>query len=382
GLVDLHTHLREPGDEAAETVASGARAAARGGYTAVVAMANTDPPIDSAPVARDVLSLGAGAPCEVAVAGAITVGRGGGQIAPLAEMAALGVRIFSDDGRGVQDAGVLRRALEYASDLGVVVAEHCEDESLSKGGHMNEGAVSARLGIPAQPASAEEVLVIRDLELAALTGATMHFCHLSTRRSVALVAEARRRGLPVSCEVTPHHLALSESAVSSFDPRFKVNPPLRTDDDVEALREACAGGEVDAIATDHAPHTDARKEATFDEAPFGMIGLETAYAVAYSVLVAGRPGKAVPIRDVIGLLSWRPARIAGLHLSSGHGGPIAPGAIAHLCVFDPTERWVVDPKSFASRSHNSPFSGTELCGRVRHTIFRGEPVVVDGLAAK
>ena len=382
GLVDLHAHLREPGGEAAETVESGARAAALGGYTAVVAMANTDPPIDSAAVARDVLSLGVAAACEVAVAGSITVGRKGERIVPFAEMAALGIRVFSDDGRGVQDAGVMRRALEYASDLGVVLAQHCEDESLSKGGHMHEGAISARLGIPAQPGSAEEAMVMRDLELARLTGGTIHFCHLSTRHSIDLVTAAKESHLAVTCEVTPHHLSLTHAAVESFDPRFKVNPPLRTDEDVEALRAACADGRVDAIATDHAPHTDASKEGTFDESPFGVIGLETAYAVAYSVLVAERTEDATPLQRLVGLISARPARIAGLHASSGQGGPIAAGAMAHLCVFDPTQRWVVDPKTFASRSHNSPFAGRTLTGRVRHTVLAGEPVVVDGQATR
>lgn len=377
GLVDLHSHLREPGGEAAETIESGGRAAALGGYTAVVAMPNTDPPIDSAAVARDVLSLGESAPCEVAVAGAITLGRQGERLAPFAEMASLGIQLFSDDGRGVQDAGVMRRALEYASDLGIVLAQHCEDESLSQGGHMHEGAVSSRLGIPAQPASAEETMVLRDLELAKLTGGKIHFCHLSTRRSINLVAAAKKSRLAVTCEVTPHHLSLTHAAVESFDPRFKVNPPLRTDDDLEALRAACVDGRVDAIATDHAPHTDAAKEGTFDESPFGMIGLETAYAVAYSVFVADRAA-AMPLERLVGLLSSHPARIAGLRVSSGQGGRVAHGEVAHLCAFDPTERWVVDPKAFASRSHNSPFAGTTLTGRVRHTILLGEPVVVDG----
>jgi dihydroorotase len=381
GLVDIHTHLREPGEESAETVESGARAAALGGYTAVVAMPNTDPPVDSAAVARDVLLLGENAPCEVAVAGTITIGRRGERLAPFAEMAALGIRIFTDDGRGVQDAGVMRRALEYASDLGVVLAQHCEEESLSKGGHMHEGAVSARLGIPAQPASAEEAMVLRDLLLARATAATIHFCHLSTRHSVDLVAAAKRERVAVTCEVTPHHLTLTHAAVESYDPRFKVNPPLRTDDDVESLRAACADGRVDAIATDHAPHTDASKEGTFDESPFGVIGLETAYAVVYSALVA-EPADPTAIERLVGLLSSSPARIAGLDASSGQGGPLAPGAIGHLCVFDPTERWVVDPKTFASRSHNSPFSGDKLTGRVRHTILRGEAVVVDGQAMR
>jgi dihydroorotase len=254
GLVDLHTHLRQPGREEAETVESGARAAAKGGFSAVVAMPNTEPPIDSAAVAEEVLALGRGRPCEVLVAGAITLGRAGERLAPMRELAALGVRLFTDDGTGVQDGGLMRRALEYARGLGVILAEHCEDERLAAGGSMHEGEWSSRLGLPGIPAAAEETMLARDLALVALTGAPMHFLHLSTQGSVELLAAARAKGLPVSAEVTPHHLALSDAAVAGYDPVFKVNPPLRSAADARALKEALASGTIDAIATDHAPH--------------------------------------------------------------------------------------------------------------------------------
>jgi len=386
GLVDLHTHLREPGGEAAETVESGARAAALGGYTAVVAMPNTDPAIDNAAIVRDVLALGTGACADVALAGAITVGRAGERLAPFAEMAALGVRLFTDDGRGVQDARLMRRALEYAGSLGVVLAEHCEDEALASGGHMNEGAWSSRLGIPGQPALAEEAMLARDLGLVRLTGSPMHFLHLSTVGSVALLRAARSEGLAVTAEATPHHLSLTEESVASYDPVFKVNPPLRTAADVAAVRGALTDGVIDAIATDHAPHPVEAKEEPFESAPPGMLGLETALAVVYGAL--GRPGgdggggpRCTAI-ELFALMSWRPARIAALDVTGGHGGPVAPGARAHLCVFDPAARWVVDPAAGASRSRNSPYAGRELTGRVRHTLLAGEPVVLGGEAQR
>lgn len=383
GLVDLHAHLREPGGEDAETIESGSRAAAVGGYTAVVAMANTDPPIDCAAVVRDVLDLARSASCEVAPAGAVTVGRSGERLAPMFEMAKLGVRIFTDDGRGVQDAGVMRRALEYGRDLDIVIAEHCEDESLSHHGHMHEGEWSSRLGVPAQPAIAEEAMVARDIALARLTGARLHLLHLSSAVSVALVASAKRDGVEVTAEATPHHITLTDAALSTYDPRFKVNPPLRESTDTEAVRAGLRDGTIDAVATDHAPHTEAAKEAPLDEAPPGFIGLETAYAVCYGALIADTNGASpLSLRDLLALLSWSPARIAGLDRSSGQGGPIEKGAPASLCVFDPTERWTVGATPFASRSSNSPFSGMKLSGRVRHTIYRGEPVVVDAVAQR
>ena len=380
GLVDLHAHLREPGREEAETVETGARAAALGGYTAVVAMPNTEPAIDSAAVVRQVLDLGAGAACEVAVAGAITVGREGRQLAPLAEMAALGVRLFTDDGAGVQDARLMRRALEYASGVarpdggrGVTLAQHCEDLALSAGGHAHEGEWSSRLGIPGVPAEAEELMVARDLALARLTGARLHLLHLSTAGSVDLVRRAKAAGLPVTAEAAPHHFVLDHSAMAAYDPVFKVNPPLRTPADVAAVRAGLADGTLDAIATDHAPHAQEAKEAPFDEAPPGMLGLETALALALGEL-------GLPIEAVLALFSWRPARIAGL--SASHGGPVAPGRPANLCVVDPAAVWVVEPERLASRSRNTPYAGRKLTGRVRHTVLRGEPVVVDGEAQR
>jgi dihydroorotase len=373
GLVDLHAHLRQPGREEAETVETGSRAAALGGYTAVVAMPNTEPAIDSAAVVREVLDLGVDACCDVAVAGAITVGRAGHQLAPMAEMAALGVRIFTDDGTGVQDARLMRRALEYASTLGVILAQHCEDSSLAAGGHMHEGEWSSRLGIPGQPAEAEELMVMRDLALCRLTGAPVHFLHLSTAGSLAMVRGAKASGLPVTAEVAPHHFTLTDESVSSYDPVFKVHPPLRTADDVAAVRAALADGTVDAIATDHAPHAPETKEAPFDQAPPGMLGLETALALSLTELD-------LPIEAVLALLSWQPAAIAGL--SAHHGGPIAEGRPANLCVIDPAFAWTVDPTRLASRSRNTPYAGRKLTGKVRHTLLRGEPVVINGEAQR
>jgi dihydroorotase len=374
GLVDLHTHLREPGREEAETVETGSRAAALGGFTAVVAMPNTDPPIDCVAVVRDVVELGrlAGL-CDVRVAGAITAGRAGERLSAMGEMAAAGVRLFTDDGRGVQDARLMRRALEYARGLGVTLAQHCEDEELSLGGHMNEGEWSSRLGIPGQPAEAEELMVMRDIALARLTGGRVHFQHLSTDGSVAMVRAAKRGGLAITAEATPHHLLLTEASCSGYDPVFKVNPPLRTPNDVEALRRGLGDGTVDAIATDHAPHETETKEQAFDEAPPGMLGLETALAIALTDLD-------LDIAAVLALLSWRPAAIAGL--DDVHGGPVAEGRPANLCVIDPAAPWVVEPDRLASRSRNTPYAGRKLSGRVRHTILHGAPVVVDGEARR
>ncbi len=375
GLVDLHTHLREPGREEAETVETGSRAAALGGFTAVVAMPNTDPPIDSASVVREVLELGRSAPCDVHSSGAITVGRKGEQLSPMAEMADLGVRLFTDDGDGVQDAGLMRRALEYASGLPqpVTLAQHCEVAALAAGGHMHEGEWSSRLGIPGQPAESEELMVARDIVLSRLTGMRVHFQHLSTAVSVDLVREAKARGLKVTAEATTHHFTLTDAEVASYDPLYKVNPPLRPDADVQAVRAGLADGTIDAIATDHAPHTQEAKEQAFDQAPPGMLGLETALALALTELD-------LPIAQVLALLSWRPAAIAGL--SDQHGGPVAEGRPANLCVIDPSETWTVDPARSASRSRNNPYAGRTLTGRVRHTFLFGEPVVIDGEAQR
>jgi len=373
GLVDLHTHLREPGHEEAETVETGSRAAALGGFTAVVAMPNTEPAIDSAAVVREVLDLGKAALCDVHVAGAITVGRLGTQLAPMAEMAQLGVRLFTDDGRGVQDNRLMRRALEYASGLGVTLAQHCEDESLAAGGHMNEGEWSSRLGIPGIPAEAEELMVLRDIALARLTGAPVHFQHLSTAGAIAMVRAAKAGGLAVTAEATPHHFTLTDECCAGYDPVFKVNPPLRSAGDVAAVRAALGDGTVDAIATDHAPHAQEAKEQPFDDAPPGMLGLETALALALTELELG-------LVDVLALLSWRPAVIAGV--ADAHGGPIVEGRSANLCVIDPGATWTVDPATLASRSRNTPYAGRTLTGRVRHTFLWGEHVVRDGEATR
>ncbi|HET6954509.1 MAG TPA: dihydroorotase [Acidimicrobiales bacterium] len=373
GLVDLHTHLRQPGKEEAETVETGARAAALGGFTCVLAMPNTTPAIDSAGVAREVLDLGRDAVCDVRAAAAITVGRAGTQLAPLAELAALGVRFFTDDGSGVQDGRLMRRALEYARGLGVTLAQHCEDEVLAAGGAMHEGAVSSRLGLPGQPPEAEEVMVMRDIALARLTGARVHFQHLSTGRSVALVAAAKAEGLPVTCEATPHHFTLTDERCSSYDPVFKVNPPLRPAADVAAVRAGLASGTVDCIATDHAPHAPETKEQPFDQAPPGMLGLETALALALTQLD-------LPLAEVLALLSWRPAAIVGA--GDEHGGPVVAGRPANLCVVDPAATWTVDADRLASRSRNTPYAGMTLTGRVRHTVLHGEAVVIDAEAQR
>ena len=369
GLIDLHTHLRQPGREEAETIETGSRAAALGGYTTVVAMPNTTPPIDSAGVVREIMALAASALCTVEVSGAITVGRAGERLAPLAELAGLGVRLFTDDGSGVQDGRLMRRALEYARPLGVLLAEHCEDEALAAGGVMHEGAWSARMGVPGQPAEAEEVMVMRDIALARLTGARVHLQHLSTARSVELVRQAKAARLRVTCEATPHHLSLTDEACQGFDTAFRVNPPLRPAPDRDAVRAGLLDGTIDAVATDHAPHDQEAKEQPFDQAPPGMLGLETAMA-----LTLGELNLADAPQTLFALLSWQPAGVLGLAAAAGS---LAQGAPADLCIIDPAERWVVDPARLASRSRNTPYAGRALQGRVRHTLHRGEPVVID-----
>ena len=373
GLVDIHTHLREPGKEEAETVETGARGAALGGYTAILAMPNTTPTLDSAAVVQQVLDLGRTAPCDVYTSGAITVGRAGEQLAPMAEMAALGVRVFTDDGAGVQSNAMMRRAMEYAQGLGVTLAQHCEDDALCGGGHMHEGEWSARLGIPGQPAEAEELMVMRDIALARLTGCRIHFQHMSTARSVAMIRDAIAAGLPVTAEATTHHFTLTHAECASYDPLYKVNPPLRTAEDVIAVKAGLADGAIGIIATDHAPHTAETKELPFDQAPPGMLGLETALALALTELD-------LPIQQVLAALSWNPAQVIGA--GDTHGLPVTEGNPANLCVIDPEATWTVDGQAMASRSHNTPYQGRELKGRVRHTILHGEPVVIAGEAQR
>jgi dihydroorotase len=380
GLVDLHAHLREPGGEAAETIESGANAAAVGGYSALVAMPNTEPALDNVALVSYVLDKGAATRIDVAVAGAITQGREGRQLAPLAEMAALGVRLFTDDGTGVQDPSLMRRALEYARPLGVRLAQHCEDESLAGGGSMNEGVVSSRLGLVGRPALAEELMVMRDIELVRLTGGRVHFLHVSTYRSLQMVIAARTEGLDVTCEVAPHHLTLDESACEGFDAHFKVHPPLRRDFDVRALRQLLRDGCVDAVATDHAPHSPELKDLAFDEAPAGMLGLEHAAALTYEAL-GGVDCDPVRFFEV---LSRGPARVAQLRSSDSrprhgaHGGDVAEGEDANLTVFDPRATWTVRRDELHSRARNTPYDGRQLTGRVTATIARGQLVVHEG----
>ena len=374
GFVDLHVHLREPGREEAETIETGSRAAALGGFTAIVAMPNTEPAHDSLATVEFVRAQARRAGlCEVAPAGCITMARAGSALAPLGELADAGVRLFTDDGNGVQDAALMRRALEYAKPLGITLAQHCEVASLTKGAVMHEGSCCSHLGLPGWPAIAEELMVHRDIELVRLTGAPVHFLHLSTARSVELVRQAKADGLPVTAEAAPHHFTLTDEMLMGYDSVFKVNPPLRTAADIAAIKRGLADGTIDAIATDHAPHPPEAKEAPLDEAPPGMLGLETALALAITELE-------MPLEEIVAALSWKPAAIAGL--GDRHGRAIAVGEPANLTVFDPDLAWTVVPSKPASLSRNTPYAGRTVRGKVRHTIYSGVAVVVDGVAQR
>lgn len=378
GLVDLHTHLREPGDEHKETIATGTRAAAVGGYTAVAAMANTDPVTDHAAIVHEVRDLAAAAGlCDVFPVGAITKGLEGESLAEMGEMVAAGVRVFSDDGHCVPSARLLRNALVYAKAFGdeVVLADHAEDPTLVQGGHMHEGLHSYSLGLAGRPAEAEEIVVARDIAMARATGGRLHLCHLSSARSVELVRRAKAEGVRVSAEVTPHHLTFIDEDLRTYDTNLKVNPPLRTAEDREALRAGVADGTIDAIATDHAPHAVEEKEAEFDLSPPGTIGLETALAVVLTELV--HPG-IVPLSRALASLSAAPARILG---AAGQGGPIEAGRPANLVVFDPDAVWVVEAP-FVSKARNSAFLGRSLRGRVVHTVLHGALTVAHGKATR
>ncbi|OUC93864.1 dihydroorotase [Streptosporangium minutum] len=383
GLVDLHTHLREPGREDAETVETGTRAAALGGYTAVHAMANTDPVADTAGVVEQVWRLGQEAGhCDVRPVGAVTVGLQGERLAELGAMAdsAARVRVFSDDGKCVSDAVLMRRALEYVKAFDGVVAQHAQEPRLTKDAQMNEGAVSGRLGLTGWPAVAEEAVIARDCLLAAHVGSRLHVCHLSTAGSVEIVRWAKSKGWNVTAEVTPHHLLLTDdlvedSPVGSYNPIYKVNPPLRTRADVEALREALADGTIDCVATDHAPHPVEDKETEWAAAAMGMIGLETALSVVQEAMVE------TGLLDWAGVaerMSFAPARIGRLE---EHGRPIEVGAPANITLYDAAVRAEVDPAGYASRSRNTPYEGRTLPGRVVATFLRGRPTVLDGKLA-
>ncbi|MBH1936866.1 dihydroorotase [Streptomyces sp. AV19] len=375
GLVDLHTHLREPGREDSETVLTGTRAAAVGGYTAVHAMANTFPVADTAGVVEQVWRLGKESGyCDVQPIGAVTVGLEGKKLAELGAMhdSAAGVRVFSDDGKCVDDAVIMRRALEYVKAFDGVVAQHAQEPRLTEGAQMNEGIVSAELGLGGWPAVAEESIIARDVLLAAHVGSRLHVCHLSTAGSVEIVRWAKSKGWNVTAEVTPHHLLLTDEMVRSYNPVYKVNPPLRTEADVMALRAALADGTIDCVATDHAPHPHEDKDCEWGAAAMGMVGLETALSVVQHTMVD------TGLLDWAGVadrMSFTPARIGRL---AGHGRPVAPGEPANLTLVDSAYRGPVDPAGFASRSRNTPYEGRELPGRVTHTFLRGRATVVDG----
>jgi len=366
GLVDLHCHLREPGREDAETVATGTAAAAAGGFTAVCPMANTDPVCDHVGVVEQVRRRAADAGyCDVYPVGAITRGLAGNELAELGAMAAIGVRCFSDDGMPVRSARMMRCALRYAKTWDAIICNHAEEASLTDRAQMNEGALSSALGLAGWPHEAEEVQVARDLILAHGLGSRLHIPHVSTRGTVELIRAAKARGSRVTAEACPHHFTLCETEVASFDPVFKVNPPLRTAEDVEAVRAGLADGTIDAIATDHAPHPPETKEREWDYAPCGMLGLETALALTITELV--KPG-VLTLAQAIACLATKPAASRDI---IGHGGPIQAGAPANLVVFDPSASWTVDPERLSSRSRNTPYAGRELLGKVVHTILRG-----------
>lgn len=378
GLVDLHTHLREPGREDAETVETGTLAAALGGYTAVFAMPNTDPAADTAGVVEQVWRLGAHAGhCDVQPIGAVTVARRGQRLAELGAMAdsAARVRVFSDDGQCVSDAVLMRRALEYVKAFDGVIAQHAQEPRLTECAQMNEGELAGVLGLTGWPAVAEEAIIARDVLLAGHVGSRLHICHVSTAGSVEIIRWAKSKGWAVTAEVTPHHLLLTDELVGSYDPVFKVNPPLRTAGDVAALRAGLADGTIDVVATDHAPHPVEDKDCEWAAAAPGMVGLETALSVVCAAMVE------------TGLLDWAgvadrmseaPARIGR---RSGQGRPLESGSPANIVLVDPAARWVVEPAALAGRSRNTPYTGRELPARVVATFLRGRATVLDGKPA-
>lgn len=370
GFIDVHVHLREPGGEHKETIATGARAAAAGGYTAVCAMPNTDPPIDDPASVGYVRSVGqrVGA-ARVYPIGTISVGQKGERLTEMGEMVDAGAVGFTDDGKPVWDAGLMRLALEYAQAFDVPIANHCEEKSLSRGGSMNEGVVSSRLGLTGIPNAAEDVMIARDLLLAELTGGRLHIQHVSTRQGVELIRQAKARGIRVTAEATPHHLTLTDVACDGYRTEAKVNPPLRSEADRLAVIAGMLDGTLDVIATDHAPHHYDEKEQAFDDAPFGLVGLETALGLILTYFV--EPGK-LSLSTMVERMSCAPARAFKLP-----GGTLVAGSPADITVFDPSHEWEVDPKQFVSKSRNTPFGGWQLRGRCALTIVGGR--VVHGL---
>ena len=367
GLIDLHVHLREPGQEDLETVASGAMAAAAGGFTAVCAMPNTDPVTDNQAAVGFIVSQAQRAgKARVYPIGAVTLGQRGEQMAEFGELVGAGAVAVSDDGKPVASSHMMRTALEYARTFGIPVANHCEEMSLALGGAMHEGLVSTRLGLKGIPAAAEEIMVARDIILAELTGGHVHLCHMSTRGSVDLIRRGKEKGIRVTAEATPHHFSLTHERCAGYDTNAKMNPPLREAADVEAIRQGLKDGTIDVIASDHAPHHYDAKEREFDHAPNGIIGLETALGVAIRDLVESG---VLTLPELVDRMSTQAARI--FHLP---GGTLAVGAPADVVVFDPAERWVVRPEQFHSKSRNTPYAGTELVGRTHQTVVRGRVV--------
>ena len=368
GFVDLHTHLREPGRENSETIATGSLAAARGGYVAVSAMANTLPVADSAAIVEQVAAIGVSVGLvDVFPIGAVTKGLEGRELADLASMAhsKAAVRVFSDDGNCVSDPLVMRRALEYVKQFDGVIAQHAQDPRLTEGAQMHEGVISSTLGLKGWPSVAEESIIARDILLANLVGARLHICHVTTRGGVEIIRWAKSQGMRVTAEVTPHHLILSDESANSYDPIYKVNPPLRTSDDVLALQEALIDGTIDILATDHAPHPVESKECEWQSAAFGMVGLETAFPILFTTLIqSGR----MSWSRAVEVMSTTPAAIAGY---GNHGRPIAVGEPAHIAIVNPTHTWQVDRASLASKSKNTPFHGMKLSGAVVATFFNG-----------
>jgi dihydroorotase len=378
GFVDVHTHLREPGREDAETVLTGSRAAALGGYTCVHAMANTSPVADTAGVVEQVWRLGQEAGLvDVRPVGAVTVGLEGQRLAELGAMAtsAADVRMFSDDGKCVHDPVLMRRALEYVKAFDGVVAQHAQDPRLTENAQMNEGELSGRLGLAGWPAVAEEAIIARDVLLAQHVGSRLHVCHVSTAGSVEVVRWAKSKGIDVTAEATPHHLFLTEELVATYDPIYKVNPPLRRAEDVEALREALADGTIDVVGTDHAPHPREDKDCEWAAAAMGMLGLETAFSIVLATMVQT---DRLSWRELADRMSVAPARI-GRVPTQGHD--LVVGAIANIAVVDPEAVRTINPATLASKSSNTPYAGLELPGRVVHTLYAGTPTVLDGALA-
>ncbi len=378
GFVDLHTHLREPGREDAETIETGAQAAALGGFTCVHAMANTDPVADTAGVVEQVWRIGREIGLvDVRPVGAVTVGLEGTQLSEIGAMAnsAAGVTVFSDDGKCVHDALLMRRALEYVKAFGGVVAQHAQEPRLTENAQMNEGELSGRLGMVGWPAVAEEAIIARDVLLAEHVGSRLHACHVSTAGSVEVIRWAKSRGVDVTAEVTPHHLLLTEDLVATYDPVYKVNPPLRSAADVLALRAALADGTIDAVATDHAPHPHEHKDCEWGAAAMGMLGLQTAFSVVMETMVESG---LLDWRGVADRMSVRPARIGGV-ATQGHA--LEVGALANIVIIDPDARWTVVPERLASKSSNTPYAAREFPGVIVHTLFEGRPTVIGGVLA-